>query len=624
MIRVNGSAFKDEFGRTLLLRGVNLGGSSKVPAAPDGATWRREGFFDHRDVSFVGRPFPLSEADEHFSRLARWGFTFLRLLTTWEAVEHSGPGEYDFAYLDYLHEVVGTAAEHGISVFIDPHQDCWSRFSGGDGAPGWTLEAVGLDITRFAETGAAITHQEHGDPFPRMIWPTNYGKLANLTMWTLFFGGNDFASEAHVKGTPIQEYLQGHYVRAMQQVALRLRDLPNVVGFDTLNEPSPGLIGIGDLTSGDAFPLKLGPSPTPLQAMALGAGIPQEVAVHRLGLAGFRRAGSALLNANGVRAWADGVEPVWRRHSVWDVDEGGAPRVLRPGHFTRTERGDVDFARDYFRPFVLRYAEAIREAIPEAVIFLEGPPNAHLPWQAEDLLNAAYAGHWYDALTLLRKRHTPWLGVDAFTQRIVVGRRRVRRSFAEQIGRIITGAREEMGGLPTVIGETGIPFDLDGKAAYRSGDFGAQTRALDATVQALEANLASFTLWNYTADNSNARGDQWNDEDLSIFSRDQMSGVGDPDDGGRALQAAVRPYAMAVPGTPLSMSFDISTRVFEFAFLPDPGCSAPAEIYVPQLHYPDGYEVEAPLGEARRGEQRVSYEPGPTPDIHTIRIQPRL
>jgi len=29
--------------------------------------------------------------------------------------------------------------------------------------------------------------------------------------------------------------------------------------------------------------------------------------------------------------------------------------------------------------------------------------------------------------------------------------------------------------------------------------------------------LLSFTLWNYTPQNSNARGDDWNDEDLSLW-----------------------------------------------------------------------------------------------------------
>src|SRR5450756_1325257 len=92
MLHPDGSWFKDDAGRTLLLRGVNLGGDSKVPVISDGATHHSEGFFDHRMVSFVGRPFPLSEASEHLSRLKSWGLTILRFLVTWEAIEHAGPG----------------------------------------------------------------------------------------------------------------------------------------------------------------------------------------------------------------------------------------------------------------------------------------------------------------------------------------------------------------------------------------------------------------------------------------------------------------------------------------------------------------------------------------------------
>ena len=95
MIELDGPLFKDAAGRTLLLRGVNLGGSSKVPSIPDGSSWNRAGFYDHRHVSFVGRPFPLAEADEHFSRLHAWGFRVIRFLVTWEAIEHEGPGIYD-------------------------------------------------------------------------------------------------------------------------------------------------------------------------------------------------------------------------------------------------------------------------------------------------------------------------------------------------------------------------------------------------------------------------------------------------------------------------------------------------------------------------------------------------
>jgi hypothetical protein len=170
-VSVDGRWFKDEEGRTLHLRGVNLGGSTKVPQIPNGATWNRVGFYDHRNVSFVGKPFPIEEADEHFSRLKKWGLNFIRFLITWEAIEHAGPGIYDEAYLEYLCAVVKRAADHDLFLFIDPHQDVWSRFSGGDGAPGWTFEVVGMDITKFHQAGAAFTHQEIGDPYPRMMWP---------------------------------------------------------------------------------------------------------------------------------------------------------------------------------------------------------------------------------------------------------------------------------------------------------------------------------------------------------------------------------------------------------------------------------------------------------------------
>ncbi len=109
----DGIWLKDHDGRTRILRGANLGGSSKVPALPDGATYCGDDFFEHRSVSFVGRPFPLNEADEHLRRLKSWGLTFLRFLVTWEAVEHAGPGEYDEAYLDYVRAVIKKAGEHG-------------------------------------------------------------------------------------------------------------------------------------------------------------------------------------------------------------------------------------------------------------------------------------------------------------------------------------------------------------------------------------------------------------------------------------------------------------------------------------------------------------------------------
>ena len=50
---------------------------------------------------------------------------------------------------------------------------------------------------------------------------------------------------------------------------------------------------------------------------------------------------------------------------------------------------------------------------------------------------------------------------------------------------------------------------------------------LDTLMFALDRALASFTLWNYSPGNTNARGDGWNEEDLSVYSYDQQTDTGD-------------------------------------------------------------------------------------------------
>jgi len=622
MLRIEDSHFKDEDGRTLMLRGVNLGGSSKVPSRPDGATYRRDGFFDHRQVSFVGRPFPLKDADEHFTRLRAWGFTFLRFLVTWEAIEHSGPGIYDEAYLDYVRDIVIRAGEHGIRLFIDPHQDVWSRFSGGDGAPGWTLEAVGFDITRFAETGAAIVHATHGDPFPMMIWPTNASKLAAATMFTLFFGGNDFAPETKINGEPAQDFLQRHYINAIRQVALRLQGLDNVVGYDTMNEPLSGYIGHADLNTAKT---SMGLSPSPFQGMLLGAGIPQEVPFWALRTASVKKTHHQRLNPTGQCTWLDGHGCVWRQHGVWDSDPAGAAQLLRPDHFSRVRGRRVDFAQDYYLPFAKRFAAAIRSVDPTAIIFVETQTAKPPPrWDGGDADRVVYAPHWYDGLVLVKKNYHPFIAIDFHNYTPVFGVGTIRKSFADQLARFKQHASDYLGGAPTLLGEFGIPFDMRAKKAFRNGDFGLQTKALDRTFQAIEANLLDCTLWNYTADNTNARGDLWNDEDLSLFSRDQQDDPADIHSGGRALRAAVRPYPVATAGEPLRLKFDVRRRRFEFTFRHDPDVTAPTEIYLPDIQYPQGCHVQVSDGtfELHSEQRMLIYHHGLERREHTVRIRP--
>lgn len=90
-LRVVGSSFHDVYGREVILRGINLSGDSKNPKRPDVPSHVREDFWDATDASFVGRPFELCDAHEHLARIVSWGYNVVRLVVTWEAVEHKGP-----------------------------------------------------------------------------------------------------------------------------------------------------------------------------------------------------------------------------------------------------------------------------------------------------------------------------------------------------------------------------------------------------------------------------------------------------------------------------------------------------------------------------------------------------
>ncbi|MBN1519056.1 MAG: cellulase family glycosylhydrolase [Spirochaetales bacterium] len=615
MITTNDAWLRDEHGRALILRGCNLGGDCKQPYWPANELAQRERFYDYKAASFVGRPFPDAEADEHLDRLARWGFNVVRLLVTWEGLEPAGPGLYDEAYYDYIERVVAKAAERGIRVFVDPHQDVWSRWTGGDGAPAWTLELAGFDIRNLHASGAAFVHEEAGDPCPRMIWPSNYNRLATATMFTLFFAGDLFAPSLRMDGRDARTFLQGSYLAAVARLAKRLARHDAVMGFDTLNEPGDGWIGWSDASRLVRAMSKTGPMPTPWESMRAASGYPVDVDVYGVRWGAQRPVGRATLGQSGLSAWASGRDCVWKREGVWD-DQDGSPVLKKPGHFASAGGKAVEFERDCLRPFACRVGAAMADAAGTGryLLFVESVPNVEHPrWEPDDAAEARAAGivnasHWYDGLTLTLKRWTGFLGYDTEAGRIVVGPGRLRRYFAEHLGRLRSRGAADMGGAPTVVGEFGLPFDLNKARAYRTGDYRLHEKAMAAYYDALDANLLSGTVWNYAAGNTHARGDGWNGEDLSIFCRDERdagrSETGESaDSGGRALRGFARPYARAVAGTPLSMRWSGSS--FWLAYAPGPDLSAETEIFLPGFQFPSGFSAEV-----ENGAQRAEDVPG--------------
>jgi hypothetical protein len=254
-------------------------------------------------------------------------------------------------------------------------------------------------------------------------------------------------------------------------------------------------------------------------------------------------------------------------------------------------------------PFVHRLRSALRRVHPDCFVFLEGPPrDLDTVWDDPDPL-VCNARHWYDVTTLATRRFDPE-SYRSLSGRELSGAEAIAADFSRQLGGLAKISRERMGNPPMLIGEFGIPYEMNGAAAYAAGDYALHELLLDANYRALEDHLLCSTQWNYTADHSHALGDRWNHEDLSIFSADDQRDERSLDAGGRATRAFCRPYVRHCAGSPLRMRFELASGRFELEIEADPGCRAASEIYLPRLHYPRGVKAEVSSGELRHEPER--------------------
>ena len=635
-LKIEGDRFVDDLGRQVILRGVNLGGDCKLPF-PNGSTHYPSDFSNHREVSFIGRPFPISEADEHFSRLANWGFNCLRLLTSWEAIEHAGPGEYDEAYIDYFAELCSKAGEYGFYIYVDFHQDVWSRMSGGDGAPAWCFEKVGIDFRHFDDAEAAFvmqhrydyrdTRARQDDNYPQMSWVRNYAYAANGIMWTLFFGGKDFALNCEIDGLNVQDYLQSHFIGSQKQLAKRISHLSNVIGFDALNEPNAGWIGkslshrpmvMDNLNSDPVLP---GLAWSPIDALRASHGVSldvpyMEVSLRKLGIV---QTGTKKVNEKGVSIWLNEGSDPFQDAGAYRIKPDGGADVLRDDFFQTVNGKKVVFAHDYLGDFYQNVARALHEENPDWFIFIEPDLlkfESDLAFPKNLPEKTVNAGHCYDVTTLLLKRFNGSLGFNLLKGKPRIGRKGFQKDFVEQFSEVKKQSEVSGGGCPTLIGEFGIPFDMNRAKSYkafRRGDHSgkpwiAQINALDLLYNALDELLLSSTQWNYTVSNSNAAiaGDGWNQEDLSIYSIDQKTNPEDINSGGRATRGFVRPYVRCTQGTLKKVQFDSLKGLLEIEFDAQASIDAATEIFLPAIQFHGGFTISAPeLSFERLGETQV-------------------
>lgn len=684
-LNIQDGVFRDSHNREVILRGINVAGDAKYPSSPDIPSHIADKFFDGDNVNFMKRPFAREDAHIHFSRLKSWGYNTIRYIFTWEAIESAGPRIYDDDWIQHTIEILRIAKGYGFYIFMDPHQDVWSRFSGGSGAPMWTLYACGLNPQKFVETEAALVHNTYSNPsnFPKMIWSTNYTRLACQTIFTLFFAGRDFAPNCIIDGKNIQDFLQDHFIGALSYFAKKIHEAGDlednpVIGWESMNEPNRGLIGWPDISIiPDDQRLQKGTSPTVWQAILTGSGRACEIDTWDFGGMGPKKTGQFLVDPHGESAWlpADYDESrynykrdpkwklgecIWAQHGVWDPKTNS---LIRKDYFHKCPHSDkiIDheyFTNHYFMEYYRKHRDAIREHHKKSILFcqppvLEKPPL--IKGTKDDDPKMVYAPHYYDGVTLMTKKWNRFWNVDVLgvlrgryshpIMAIKLGESAIRNCFRDQLKAIRQEGLDNMGNHPCVLTEFGIPYDMDNQYAYRTGNYSSQSDALDANHFAIEgSNLAGYTLWLYMCENKHRVGDQWNGEDLSIFSLDDLllpvrptspspsnqattsliqsphpkkgsldgcivnsdnlkgtlktspisPNLDDPspeltnNPGYRAAEAFVRPFPIATCGTILNYGFNLRDCTFTLETLKDTTIDSdlPTEIYLPEFHFP--------------------------------------
>lgn len=651
MLRIDRERFVDSEGRTVLLKGINFTSDSKFPAA--------------NSNRYVNSPCSLDDVDEHLDRIKNIGFNCVRYLFTWDALQPEHPDRFDEEYIDFTIAMLRKVVARKLYVIMDPHQDIWSRFSGGSGAPLWTLHAAGFDHRYFDETQAAVMWDASKKQI-KMQWASNYFRLVCQTMWTLFFAGPTYAPKTEINGVNVGTYLCEKYFAAVAHFMRRIAEAdigPYLLGFESLNEPGGGLIGwenLGELSSSPTA-VKLGTAPTPFQGMLLGQGIPQEVTTYKFTGFGIKKVRDRVLVApthstwlapedlerldniyQWKRSWPGGC--IWELHGIYSAAE---QKLLLPKYFqsswkrhenfqllpdpiSRADYHEYLFVNKYFLDHWDRYRELVQSINPEWFRFMQAPVNApppHITKYRKSAIDAkcVYSPHFYDGLTLMLKRWR-FLNVDAVgvmrdlykspVHALRFGDKYIMMSFAKQFEFMHIEGRKRLGNIPFVMTEIGIPYDMNRKRSYANGLYTNQIRAMDANLTALEISDTQYCIWCYCINNSHALGDNFAGEDLSIYSKDdsikQLDGV--YNNGIRAAEAVIRPCAHALAGRITTIGFDIKCAKFTLKIVPI--TRAPSVIFVPQYYFPylSASNLRVSSGHVEIADQRLEWQ---TDELHS-------
>ena len=174
----------DNQGRIVIYHGLNVANTAKHDALRGYMPWQTK---------------------EDFKRLNDWGFNIVRLLVFWHA-EEPLQGIHNTAYFDSLIVRIKYLNSIGVDVVIDCMQGLYGPATGGSGYPEWTTNTGGY---KYEE---------------RTPWT-----LMQLEPAILYAYNTSWQDSNLVNG----------WVNWVGRCYKAFDTLPNVVGFDVMNEPFP-------------------------------------------------------------------------------------------------------------------------------------------------------------------------------------------------------------------------------------------------------------------------------------------------------------------------------------------------------------------------------------------------
>lgn len=183
----SGTEIRDEYGRQRIFRGVNI--CLKLKKAD------------------------LSEARKQLLRkkvikkLKKTGVNIVRLGITWASLEENR-GEYSAELAEILHKFAKRCESENIWIMPDMHQDLFSHYFHGDGAPKWAVDP-------------ALKSKE-----PLAIWAEGYFYMNGVQQAFYDFWQN-------------KNNIQADFINCWKFLSDTFSDCSNIFGLDYFNEPYP-------------------------------------------------------------------------------------------------------------------------------------------------------------------------------------------------------------------------------------------------------------------------------------------------------------------------------------------------------------------------------------------------